>query len=133
MTEAVPTELIFTTAPKTEEGGTARAVTEFRLDGELLRAHRPKDSMALWIINVMGKQDDDAVMVGAYSKLISSLFDRATRDHIFARLEDPADDFDISDTNALILNLFKVWGYLDEDGKPVEKRRPKPARQRVRA
>lgn len=122
-----PNDLVFTTKKKTDEEA---QLTAFTLDGEDLQAHKPKDSVALWIRKILVDQDDLIAVVGGFEKFIHYVFPTATRDRIFARLEDPDDDYDITDLNALLDQLFKVWGVIDEDGNAIDLS-PKPARKRA--
>ena len=129
MTDGVPGDLVFTTKAKTEE---ERPTTTFQLDSEQLVAHRPKDSVALWIRKILVNEDDIEAVVGGYEKFLHYLFPPETRDRLFARLEDVDDEFDLNDLNAVITGLFEAWGVIDENGQPV-KQEPKRARERVSA
>lgn len=128
MPDAVtPSGLVFKTAAKTEED---RKLTPFELDGEQLYAHKPKDSVALWISRMLVDEDDISAVVGGYEKFVHYVFPAETRTHIMGRLEDADDDFDLDEVNQILTGLFTVWGVIDEDGNPVDGA-PKSARRRV--
>lgn len=122
-----PADLVFTTKPKSDE---EKKLTQFELDGEALFAHKPKDSVALWIRKILVDETDIQAVVGGYEKFIHYVFPEETRVRLFARLEDPDDLLDVDDINLLMNNLFVAWGVIDKDGNPVDNS-PKPARKRV--
>lgn len=125
MTDAeTPAGLVFTTSVKTEE---QRKLTPFELDGVQLSAHKPKDSVALWISRMLVDEDDISAVVGGYEKFMHYVFPAETRAIVMGRLEDADDDFDLDEVNQILTQLFTVWGVIDEDGKPVDNS-PKPAR-----
>lgn len=121
-----PADLVFTTSAKT---GAETQLTPFTLDGEQLQAHKPKDAVAFWIRRILVDEDDIEAVVGGYEKFIHYVFPADTRTRLLARLEDVDDDFDISDMNVLLMQLFTTWGVIDEEGNPVTSE-PKPARAR---
>lgn len=104
----VPEELVFTTRAK-ERPKTGGEPLRFEVDGETCTAYLPaEDSFAL-LAAAAARSMPTAERIATVMRFLDVALDEASAVRLRDRLEDPDDDFDLSDLFDIMVALIKQW------------------------
>lgn len=112
----VPDDLVFTTAD--EDGSTEREVdpadvVEFKIDGQLMLAIRPKRTIFRIVIGKITNATNILEQDRAVLEFLGGCLDDESNMYINHRLHDPADSFEIDTLAQVTLALIAKWSPKD--------------------